>query len=134
MELMTLSCIAAFTPLVGAILAGFLGWKLGRTFAHTVTIASVAISFLASLVCLGQVAQGAHLDSSVFTWIAGDAGWKMHVGFLIDRLTGTMIAVVTFVSLRVHAYTIRYTPPHPADPPSSPSPPPSTPPPASLLL
>ena len=41
----TLSCIAAFSPLVGAILAGFLGWKLGRAFAHTVTIASVAISF-----------------------------------------------------------------------------------------
>ena len=108
MELMTLSCIAAFTPLVGAILAGFLGWKLGRTFAHTVTIASVAISFLASLVCLGQVAQGAHLDSSVFTWIAGDAGWKMHVGFLIDHLTVTMMCVVTFVSLMVHVYTIGY--------------------------
>src|SRR5258706_533792 len=46
MTLMTLSCIAAFTPLVGAILAGFLGWKLGRAFSHTVAIASVAISFL----------------------------------------------------------------------------------------
>ena len=38
----------AFAPLVGAMLAGFLGWKLGRAFAHTVTIASVAISFAAS--------------------------------------------------------------------------------------
>jgi len=43
MDLMTLSCIAAFAPLVGAVLAGFLGWKLGRVFAHSVTIASVAI-------------------------------------------------------------------------------------------
>jgi len=34
MNLYTLSCIAAFTPLVGSILAGFLGWKLGRRFAH----------------------------------------------------------------------------------------------------
>ena len=52
MSLFTLSCIAAFSPLVGAILAGFLGWKLGRTFAHTVTIVSVAISFVASLAAL----------------------------------------------------------------------------------
>jgi NADH-quinone oxidoreductase subunit L len=107
MDLMTLSCVAAFTPLAGAILAGFLGWKLGRTFAHTVTILSVAISFAASVACLLQVAHGARLDAEVYTWIAGE-GWKMQVGFLIDRLTVTMMCVVTFVSLMVHVYTIGY--------------------------
>ncbi|HEX7605558.1 MAG TPA: NADH-quinone oxidoreductase subunit L, partial [Usitatibacter sp.] len=107
MDLMTLSCVAAFTPLVGAMLAGFLGWKLGRAFSHTVTIASVAISFAASFACLLQVWHGAHLDSEVYTWIAGE-GWKMQVGFLVDRLTVTMMCVVTFVSLMVHVYTIGY--------------------------
>ena len=104
---MTLSCVAAFSPLVGAILAGFLGWKLGRAFAHTVAIASVAISFAASLAALFQVMHGAHLDAEVYTWMSGD-GWKMQVGFLIDRLTVTMMCVVTFVSLMVHVYTIGY--------------------------
>src|SRR5687768_400291 len=107
MDLMTLSCIAAFAPLVGAILAGFLGWKLGRTFAHTVTIASVAISFVASLAALWQVWGGARLDAEVYTWLAGD-GWRLQVGFLVDRLTVTMMCVVTFVSLMVHVYTIGY--------------------------
>src|SRR6201990_576580 len=107
MDLMTLSCVAAFAPLVGAILAGFLGWKLGRTFAHTVTIVSVAISFAASVACLLQVLHGARLDAEVYTWISGE-GWKMQVGFLVDRLTVTMMCVVTFVSLMVHVYTIGY--------------------------
>jgi NADH-quinone oxidoreductase subunit L len=107
MDLMTLACIAAFAPLVGSILAGFLGWKLGRTFAHRVTILSVAISFAASVAALLQVRDGAHLDSAVYTWIVGD-GFQMHVGFLVDRLTVTMMAVVTFVSLMVHIYTIGY--------------------------
>jgi NADH-quinone oxidoreductase subunit L len=107
MDLMTLSCVAAFSPLVGAILAGFLGWKLGRRFAHTVTIVSVAISFAASVCALWQVTNGARLDSEVYTWLAGD-GWKMSIGFLIDRLTVTMMCVVTFVSLMVHVYTIGY--------------------------
>jgi NADH-quinone oxidoreductase subunit L len=107
MDLMTLSCIAAFAPLVGAILAGFLGWKLGRVFAHTVTIASVAISFAASAMALWQVWHGASLNEEVYTWIAGD-GWRLQVGFLVDRLTVTMMAVVTFVSLMVHVYTIGY--------------------------
>ena len=97
MDLMTLSCIAAFAPLVGAILAGFLGWKLGRAFAHSVTIASVAISFAASAMALVQVANGATLNQEVYTWMAGD-GWHLQVGFLVDRLTVTMMTVVTFVS------------------------------------
>ena len=107
MDLMTLSCIAAFAPLVGAILAGFLGWKLGRAFAHSVTIASVAISFAASAMALVQVANGATLNQEVYTWMAGD-GWHLQVGFLVDRLTVTMMTVVTFVSLMVHIYTIGY--------------------------
>ncbi|HEX4781297.1 MAG TPA: proton-conducting transporter membrane subunit, partial [Usitatibacter sp.] len=107
MDLMTLSCVAAFAPLVGAILAGFLGWKLGRTFAHSVTILLVAVSFAASALAFLQVAEGAHLDSGLYTWLAGD-GWSLRVGFLVDRLTVTMMCVVTFVSLMVHVYTIGY--------------------------
>ena len=104
---MALSCIAAFAPLLGAILAGFLGWKFGRAFAHYSAIVSVAISFAASLWALYEVWGGARLDAGVYTWIAGD-GFRMQVGFLIDRLTVTLMAVVTFVSLMVHIYTIGY--------------------------
>jgi len=107
MDLFTLSCIAAFAPLVGAALAGFLGWKLGRTFAHSVTILSVAISFAASVACFLQVKNGAAMDQSVYTWLQGE-GWRLQVGFLVDRLTVTMMCVVTFVSLMVHIYTIGY--------------------------
>ncbi len=107
MDLMTLACIAAFAPLAGSILAGFLGWKLGRAFAHSVTILSVAISFAASVGCLLQVTHGARLDSALYQWLAGD-GFAMQVGFLLDRLTVTMMCVVTFVSLMVHVYTIGY--------------------------
>jgi len=107
MSLFALSCIAAFTPLLGSILAGLLGWKLGRRFAHSVTIASVAISFAVSAMAALQVWHGARLDQEVYTWIAGD-GFRLQVGFLIDRLTVTMMCVVTFVSLMVHVYTIGY--------------------------
>src|SRR6266550_9592072 len=94
MSLMTLSCIAAFAP-------------LGRAFAHTVTIASVAISFAASAYMLWLAMNGASMNEGVYTWLAGD-GWSLEVGFLIDKLTVTMMTVVTFVSLMVHVYTIGY--------------------------
>jgi NADH-quinone oxidoreductase subunit L len=44
---------------------------------------------------------------SVYTWAVTD-GLRMEVGFLVDRLTALMMAVVTFVSFMVHIYTIGY--------------------------
>ena len=38
--------------LIGAILAGFFGKVIGRTGAHTVTIAGVTVSFILSMVAL----------------------------------------------------------------------------------
>jgi NADH-quinone oxidoreductase subunit L len=107
MTLMQLSLIAAFSPLVGAALAGFFGWKLGRAFAHWSASLSVAISLGASCGAFGMVLGGAKLDAEVYSWLVGD-GLHLQVGFLVDRLTVTMMTVVTFVSLMVHIYTIGY--------------------------
>ena len=107
MDLMTLATVAAFAPLGGAILAGFLGAKLGRAFAHTATIALVAVSFAASVGVFMEVAGGKTLTQPLYTWLAGE-GWSFHVGFHLDRLTAVMMTVVTFVSLMVHVYTIGY--------------------------
>ena len=43
------------SPLLGAIIAGLFGRKIGRAGAHWVTILGVAISFLLSLVVVGVV-------------------------------------------------------------------------------
>jgi NADH-quinone oxidoreductase subunit L len=107
MDLMTISLIAAFSPLVGAMLAGLLGWKLGRAFAHGSAILSVAISLVASACAFLKVMHGDSLDAEVYTWMAGE-GFRLQVGFLVDRLTVTMMCIVTFVSLMVHVYTIGY--------------------------
>jgi NADH-quinone oxidoreductase subunit L len=96
-------------PLVAAIIAGLGGRLVGRSGAHLLTIAGVAVSFLLSLAVLRDVYfRGAPVyDASVYTWLVSD-GMAMHVGFLIDRLTTLMMVVVTFVSLCVHIYTIGY--------------------------
>ncbi|MGE5241697.1 MAG: NADH-quinone oxidoreductase subunit L, partial [Bacteroidota bacterium] len=97
-----LSCLA------GSLLAGLLGWKIGRVGAHTVTILGVAVAFaLAAFVVLPDVLAGNTFNGPVYTWgVSGDI--PMEVGFLIDPLTALMMVVVTFVSLMVHIYTIGY--------------------------
>jgi NADH-quinone oxidoreductase subunit L len=96
-------------PLVAAILAGLGGRLIGRSGAHTVTCVAVGISCLLSLRILWQVYWGGAptYDAPVYTWLVSD-GLRMDVGFLIDRLSALMMAVVTFVSLCVHVYTIGY--------------------------
>jgi NADH-quinone oxidoreductase subunit L len=99
----------ALAPLVAAIVAGLFGRSIGRAGAHSVTIAGVALSCGLSMYVLSKfVSDGmAPFNGPVYTWLVTD-GLKMEVGFLIDRLSAMMMAVVTFVSLMVHIYTIGY--------------------------
>ncbi|MBW9265837.1 MAG: NADH-quinone oxidoreductase subunit L [Candidatus Thiodiazotropha sp. (ex. Lucinisca nassula)] len=96
-------------PLVGAIIAGFFGGSIGRSWSHWVTSTGVGISTLLSLYVLkGFMFDDAEIfNGSVYTWMVSD-GINMEVGFLVDQLTAVMISVVTFVSFCVHIYTIGY--------------------------
>ncbi len=107
MENVYLTIILA--PLIGAIIAGLFGKKIGRSGAHWVTITGVAISFVMSVLVFKDVIfDGAAVyNQAVYTWMVSD-GIRFEIGFLIDSLTAVMLVVVTFVSLMVHIYTIGY--------------------------
>ena len=100
-------------PLVGSVLAGIFGTKLGgnwigRRLTHTLTILGVLVAFILSAMTLKSVAlEGARLNETLYTWMVV-GGLKMEIGFMIDGLTAMMMCVVTFVSLMVHIYTIGY--------------------------
>jgi NADH-quinone oxidoreductase subunit L len=99
--------VVPFAPLVGAIVAGLFGKRIGRTATHSVTIAGVLVAFLASLAIFFEVQAGHTFNGPLYTWGTSGA-LRFEVGFLIDSLTVTMMLVVTFVSLMVHIYTIGY--------------------------
>jgi len=107
MDMQTLYLIVPLAPLFGALVAGLLGKLIGRTLSHLVTIAGVAVSFIASMLVFQDVLAGHTYNGTVYTWmVLGDL--RFEVGFLIDSLTTMMMLVVTFVSLMVHVYTIGY--------------------------
>jgi len=107
MDMQTLYLIVPLAPLFGALVAGLLGKLIGRTLSHLVTIAGVAVSFIASVLVFQDVLAGHTYNGTVYTWmVLGDL--RFEVGFLIDSLTTMMMLVVTFVSLMVHVYTIGY--------------------------
>jgi NADH-quinone oxidoreductase subunit L len=99
--------IVPFAPLIGAILAGFFGKQIGRKGSHTVAILGVLVSFIVSILIAIDVAKGETFNGPLYHWMTS-GGLRFEVGFLIDRLTVTMMLVVTSVSLMVHIYTIGY--------------------------
>lgn len=96
-------------PLIGSLVAGLLRDQVGRAGAHWVTILGVGVSTVLSLYVLKRfIFDGqATYNEAVYTWMVAD-GLRFEVGFLVDRLTALMMAVVSFVSLMVHVYTIGY--------------------------
>jgi NADH-quinone oxidoreductase subunit L len=105
MELLYL--VVALAPLVGAIITGLGGWAIGRRASHWVTILLMVVSTIGAAVVFADVLDGKTYNGTVYTWLAS-GNVRFEVGFLIDRLSATMMLVVTFVSLMVHIYTIGY--------------------------
>ena len=112
METVYLGIVLA--PLIGSIIAGLFGKVIGRAGAHWVTIIAVGLSCVLSLIAWKHIVwDGADpYNAIVYRWLStgqpGGEGISFEVGFLIDRLSVTMMAVVTFVSWMIHIYTIGY--------------------------
>ena len=102
------SLIALLSPLVGGVIAAFIGKSMGKIFVNASTILGVTISFIFSCMLAMDLYQtSAVFNQNLYTWI--DIGtFTFHIGLLIDNLTASMMVVVTFVSLMVHIYTIGY--------------------------
>ncbi len=101
-------------PLAGAVVNGFLGRRLGKANIALVSIGVLAGSFALSLIAFGYVLTGPQpLRFSGQPWfrIAGPDGQAIVSatwGLLVDRLSGTLILVVTGVGLLIHVYSVSY--------------------------
>ena len=96
-------------PLIGAIIVGLAGNRLGRILSHSIAILGVTVSTVLALYVFNHhVLDGAGVfNENIYTWMQV-GGLNMSVGFLVDNLTSVMLLVVSFISLMVHIYTIGY--------------------------
>ncbi|MBO4790265.1 MAG: NADH-quinone oxidoreductase subunit L, partial [Oxalobacter sp.] len=108
----TLLLVALLAPLVGALLTGLLGTRfghgvVGRRMSMGFAIAGLSVSFVASLIVLFAVMDGARYDVDLYTWMTLGKS-RLGIGFLVDTLSAMMMAVVTAISLLVHIYSVAY--------------------------
>ncbi|HET7062535.1 MAG TPA: NADH-quinone oxidoreductase subunit L [Nitrosospira sp.] len=106
-EMQKLYLFVPLAPLAGALIAGLFGRLIGPVWSHRATIILMFMCVGASITVFMDVLGGNVYNGTVYTWMTS-GNTRFEVGFLIDRLTATMMIVVTVVSLMVHIYTIGY--------------------------
>lgn len=103
-----LTVVTVFAPLLGSLIAGLGGKRVGHRGAHGFTI----LLMLISLACAATIFKlvifdGAGFYGAIYTWgVSGS--FQFDVGFMIDHLTAVMMLIVTFVSTLVHIYSVGY--------------------------
>jgi NADH-quinone oxidoreductase subunit L len=100
-------------PLAGALVNGLFGRRLGRGNVALIALAMVGGSFLLSLVAFAWAAGGTNLHFVGDWWFRivgpeGRAPIAVPWGLLVDRLSGTLILVVTGVGFLIHLYSTGY--------------------------
>ncbi len=97
-----------FLPLVGAIISGFFGHKIGERASEILTSSFTLISAILSIIIFFNIiTQGYENNLVIFTWI-NSGSLNVYWSIKIDALSGVMLVVVTVISSLVHIYSIGY--------------------------
>jgi NADH-quinone oxidoreductase subunit L len=101
--------VAVFAPLFGALVAGLLGRSIGDRAAMAVSVLCMLVAAALGPIACFQLVGGDEPTGTVLlgTWV--DAG-RFHVSWALryDTLSAVMVAMVCFVAMLIHVYSIGY--------------------------
>jgi NADH-quinone oxidoreductase subunit L len=100
-------------PLVGAVVNGLVGRRIGRANVAIIAIGVMVGAFALSVVAFSWTLQGRVLHFRGDNWfrVIGPEGRPLVAiswGLLVDRLSGTLALVVTGVGSLIHVYSSSY--------------------------
>mgnify|MGYP001093662373 CR=1 FL=1 len=100
--------LAIFLPLIGGVIAGVFGTRMGDRASQLVTTVPMLIAATLSCYLLWDVGlKGNERTIQLFTWIDSGA-LELNWALRFDTLTAVMVFVVNVVSSMVHVYSIGY--------------------------
>ncbi len=95
-------------PLLGSIVSGFFGRKVGVTGSHIITCSSLIITTILVIFAFFEVGlNNIPVSIHLFRWIDTES-LNIFWGFNFDSLTVSMLMPVLIVSTLVHVYSIGY--------------------------
>jgi NADH-ubiquinone oxidoreductase chain 5 len=95
-------------PLIGSIISGFFGRKIGVKGSHIITCSSIITTTILAIVAFMETGLNTNLVSiQLFRWIESES-LNTHWAFNFDSVTVSMLIPVLIVSSLVHIYSIGY--------------------------
>ncbi len=117
----TLLAFIVLLPLLGAVVNGVFGKRLGRDAVTLMGLGSVFVSFLFAVVTFAmlhhQGGEGSEAESAKLVWrgwewmrlsLHGAGSVSLWVSLSVDALSGTMALVVTGIGFLIHLYSSKY--------------------------
>ena len=97
-----------FLPLIGSIVSGFFGKRIGDKYSEILTSTLVSISTILSIIIFYKVIfENYNNNIIISSWI--NSGFlSVNWSIKIDALSSVMLVVVTLISSLVHIYSIGY--------------------------
>jgi NADH-quinone oxidoreductase subunit L len=103
--------LVPFLPLLGFLINGLLGKKLGKSVVSWVGCGSVGFSFLVSIGVFFELLKYPPaqrlIQKIVFPWV-WSGNFQIDIGFQVDPLSTVMILAVSGVSFFIHIYSVGY--------------------------
>ena len=100
--------VIIFLPLLGSIISGFFGRKIGVQGAQLITSSFIIITTMLAILTFFEVGyNNIPLEINLFRWIDSES-INILWGFYFDSLTVSMLIPVLIVSSLVHIYSIGY--------------------------
>ena len=100
--------VIVILPLLGSVISGFFGRKIGVSGAQIITTSCVTLTTILSIVTFFEVGlNNVSVSLELFKWIDSESLnvlWSFH----FDSLTVSMLIPVLIVSCLVHVYSIGY--------------------------
>jgi NADH-quinone oxidoreductase subunit L len=109
--MLSLAWLVPTYPLIGAIVCGFYGKRIGKDWVAKVACGSAIMAFITTLAVLAGLlllpADQRIYEQVLFQWIPS-GNFNVDFGFQIDPLSLVMMMVVTGVGSIIHVYAVGY--------------------------
>jgi len=97
-----------FLPLLGALIVGFFGRRLGDSASQWITCGAMALSALFAVVVFWEVAIQGHAQTVHLLDFIGSGDLAVDWALKFDTLSAVMLLTVSWVSFLVHVYSVGY--------------------------
>jgi NADH-ubiquinone oxidoreductase chain 5 len=95
-------------PLLGSIVSGLMGRKVGVTGAHIITISCLSLSSILASIAFYEVGLcGSPVSVQLLSWIDSE-NMSVSWSFLFDSLTVSMFIPVLYISTLIHLFSVNY--------------------------